>query len=83
MYQDIRIRNANRSTPVPRGCRAFVYYDVYHSEVKVIISDISARADIYFHEWAERQGIDLSGWRSFPFVDDFDIVLGDNLLPKK
>lgn len=83
MYKDIRIRNANRSTPIPLRCRAFVYYDVYHSHVKVIISDSPERADRYFSQWVESQGIDLSGWRSFPFVDDFDVVLADNLLPKK
>lgn len=83
MYKDIRIRNANRSTPVPRGCRAFVYYDVFNSEVKVIISDCPERADRYFREWVVDQGIDLNCWRSFPFVDDFDVVLADNLLPKK
>lgn len=82
MYQDIRIRNANRSTPIPRGCRAYCYYDVYNSCLKVIISDSMERADRYFRAWAQSQGIDLSGWRSMPFNEDFDVVLADNKLPR-
>lgn len=82
MYIDLRIRNANRSTPVPRGCRAYCYYDVYNSCLKVIISDSAERADRYFRAWALDQGIDLNGWRAMPFVEDFDVVLADNLLPR-
>lgn len=81
MYCDLRIRNANRSTPVPRGCRAYCYYDVFNSCLKVIISDSAERADRYFRDWALDQGIDLSGWRFMPFVEDFDIVLSGNVLP--
>lgn len=82
MYIDVRIRNSNRSTPVPRGCRAYCYYDVYHSVLKVIISDSPARADIYFREWVHSQGIDLSGWRSSPFDEDFVVILEGNHLPR-
>lgn len=82
MYKDIRIRNANRSTPIPRGCRAYCYYDVYNSCLKVIISDSPERADRYFRQWVQEQGIDLKGWASFPFNEDFDVVLADNVLPR-
>lgn len=50
--------------------------------MKVIISDSMARADRYFRDWALEQGIDLNGWRLMPFVEDFDVVLADNLLPR-
>lgn len=84
MFKDIRIRNANRSTPIPRGCRAFVFYDVYDDQVKVIISDSVERALIRFKFFCYDQGIDYTkGWRLTPFEDDFEVVLSDNLLPRK
>lgn len=82
--KDVRIRSSNRSTPVPRGCRAYCFYYCLGEVFKVIISDSLDRALQYFKLWAEEQGIDLtSGWRLTPFVDDFDVVLADDLLPRK
>lgn len=84
MYHDIRIRNANRSTPIPCGCRAFVFYNVYNDCVKVIISDSIERALSRFKSFCYEQGIDYTkGWRLTPFEDNFEVVLADNLLPKK
>lgn len=82
--EDIRIRNSNRSTPIPRGCRAYCFYYCLGEVFKVIISDSLDRAVMYFKLWAEDQGIDLhSDWRLTPLVDDFDVVLAYDLLPIK
>lgn len=79
--KDIRIRTSLRSTPIPSCARAYVFYDVYNSQVKVVISDSLQRAFDYFNCFCQEQGIDKRGWRLQPFEDDFDVVLANDLLP--
>lgn len=81
--KDIRIRNSARSTLIPLHARAYVFYDVYNSAVKVVVSDSLQRALDFFHCFCQEQGIDKRCWRLQPFSDDFAVVLANDLLPMK
>lgn len=84
MAPDLRIRNSVRSTPVPHGCRAFTFINLFYHTSMTILSDSPEKALRYFKEYMTEQGVDLNdGWNLQPYVDDFHVVLSGDVLPRK
>lgn len=80
---DLRIRHSIRSTPVPFGCRAYVFINLLDDVVKVILAPDQEYAVRRFNEFLIQQGIDRKGWTQFPFSDDFEVVCEGDVLPIK
>lgn len=84
MVSDLRIRNSVRSTPVPYGCRAYTFINLFCHVSMTILSDSPEKALRYFKEYMYEQGVDLDdGWNLNPYVDDFHVVLSGDVLPRK
>lgn len=83
MSSDLRIRNSVRPTPVPFGCRAYTFVNLFYHTSMTILSDSPDKALHYFKDYMADQGVDLSdGWVMNPYVDDFHVVLVGDVLPK-
>lgn len=87
MIPNLRIKSSVRSTPIPPGCRAYTFVNYFESISMTVISDSWTKADRYFRDFMDDQGIDVSdpkcGWNTNPFVDDFHVVLIGDTLPRR
>lgn len=80
--RDLRIRTSNRSTPVPYGSRAYVFFNFFDDVVKVIIAPNMEYAQRRFLDFLDDQGLDSRGWRDLPFDDDFEVICQGDVLPR-
>lgn len=82
MYKDLRIRNANRSTPIPPTYKAYVFRveTVDSFEFKVILAPSFIIACQRIRDWEIENDISLF-WR-FVQEDDFEVACSNNVLPK-
>lgn len=81
MYKDLRIRNANRSTPVPPKYKAYIfrYSCVDCDAYKVIVAPSFIVAQQRIKDFCIEQDIDAF----FLFVaeDDFEVAYSNNVIP--
>ena len=82
MYKDLRIRNANRNTPIPPSYKAFVFrvetVDSY--EIKVVIAPSKIVAYQRIKDWEIENDITFF-WRLIA-EDDFEVAYSNNVIPK-
>lgn len=82
MYKDLRIRNSNRPTPVPRTYKAYVFasscadFAVY----KVIVAPSLIIAWQRIKDYSTENDIDFI-WM-FVCEDDFEVAYSNNVIPK-
>lgn len=82
MYKDLRIRNSNRPTPVPRTYKAYVFSTqcADRVEYKVILAPSLIIAWQRIKEFQIENDLDLF-W-SFCQEDDFEVAYSNNVIPK-
>lgn len=83
MYRDLRIRNANRPTPIPPKYRAYVFRtsaideDIY----KVIVAPSYIVACQRLEDFKYENDLTSFFWR-FVAEDDFEVAYTNDVLPK-
>lgn len=82
MYKDLRIRTANKATPIPPTYKAYVFrVDTVDSYVlKVILAPSFIVATQRIKDWEIENDISLF-WR-FVQEDDFEVACSNNILPR-
>lgn len=82
MYKDLRIRNANRSTPIPPTYKAFIFrcFCVDTIEYKVIVAPSLVVANQRLKDFCSENDLDFF-W-SFVQEDDFEVAFSNNVIPK-
>lgn len=82
MYKDLRIRNANRATPIPPKHRAYVFstYACDIVQYKVIIAPSFIIAYQRIKDFNTDNDLDLF-W-NFVAEDDFEVAYSNNVIPK-
>lgn len=82
MYKDLRIRNANRCTPVPPSYKAYVFSTQCADTMayKVILAPTLVIAWQRLKEFQIENDLDLF-WL-FVAEDDFEVCFSNNLMPK-
>lgn len=82
MYKDLRIRNSNRPTPVPRTYKAYIFrwhgFDV--PVYKVIVAPSLVIAFQRIKDFSIENDIDAF-WQ-FVSEDDFEVAFSNNVIPK-
>lgn len=80
MYNDLRIRNANRSTPIPPTYKAYVFRtSVFDTcEYKVIIAPSLVIAFQRIKDFCTENDIDAF-WH-FVCEDDFEVAYSNNVI---
>ena len=82
MYNDLRIRNSNKATPIPPAYKAYVFrvetVDSY--ELKVIIAPSMIVACQRIKDWEIENDLSLF-WRLVQ-EDDFEVACSNNILPR-
>lgn len=83
MYKDLRIRNANRSTPIPPVCKAYVFRANALDNIfyKVIVAPNYAIAYQRLKDWMFENDLSDFFWQNV-CEDDFEVAYSNNLLPK-
>lgn len=83
VYKDLRIRNANKPTPVPPSYKAYIfaYSCVDGLEYKVILAPSFVIASQRIRDFSVDQDLDAVFWR-FIGVDDFEVAYSNNVLPR-
>lgn len=82
MYKDLRIRNSQRSTPIPPSYRAYIFstsavdYPVY----KVIVAPSFIVACQRIKDFNIDNDLDFF-W-NFVQEDDFEVAYSNNVIPK-
>lgn len=82
MYDDLRVRNSSRPTPVPYKHRAFIFrYNTLGSPVyKVILAPTLLIANQRIKDFTSENDLDFF-WE-FVTEDDFEVVYPFNVVPK-
>lgn len=82
MYQDLRIRTANRPTPVPRTYKAYVFRCFALDTVvfKVILAPSLLVAQTRIKDFSRENDLDVF-W-TYVQDDDFEVVFPDNVIPR-
>lgn len=82
MYKDLRVRNSNRFTPVPRDYHAFIfrYFTVDSVVYKVILAPNLIIANQRIKDFCAENDID--NFFSFVSEDDFEVAFSNNVIPK-
>lgn len=82
MYKDLRIRNSNRCTPVPRSYKAYVFSTQCADTMsyKVVLAPSLVIAWQRIKEFQIENDLDLF-WL-FVAEDDFEVCYSNNLMPK-
>lgn len=82
MYHDLRIRNANRPTPVPRTYKAYVFscYPADCIVYKVIVAPSLVSAWSRIMTFSADNDLDVF-WQ-FVCEDDFEMIYSNNVIPK-
>lgn len=82
MYRDLRVRNSNRPTPVPRSYHAFTFMwghgiaPVY----KTIVAPSYIIAEQRIRDFSRENDIDVF-WQ-FICEDDFEVAHSNDVIPK-
>lgn len=81
MYKDLRIRNANRCTPIPPSYRAFIFrYNCIDRFVyKVIVAPNLVIANQRLRDFTAENDLDFF-WE-FVSDDDFEVAFSNNVVP--
>lgn len=82
MYNDLRIRNANRPTPIPPSYKAFIFrcFCVDCFEYKVIVAPSLVIAHQRLKDFCADNDLDFF-W-SFVQEDDFEVAFSNNVIPR-
>lgn len=82
MYKDLRIRNSNRPTPVPRSFKAYIFYCncLDSVEYKVILAPSFIIAYQRLKDFCIENDLDFF-WL-FLTEDDFEVAYSNNVIPK-
>lgn len=82
MYKDLRIRNSNRSTPIPPAYRAYVFrYNALDRFVyKVVVAPSLMIANQRIRDFCTENDLDFF-WE-FVCDDDFEVAFSNNVLCK-
>lgn len=83
MYRDLRIRNSNRPTPVPRTYKAYVfrYNALDRYEYKVILAPSYIVAYQRLKDFVYEQGLENLFWQNV-CEDDFEVAYTNDVIPK-
>lgn len=82
MYKDLRIRNSNRSTPIPPAYKAYVFrwQGVDAPVYKVIVAPSLIVAFQRVKDFSIEN--DLDAFWQFVCEDDFEVAYSNNVFPK-
>lgn len=82
MYKDLRIRNSNRPTPVPRTYKAYTFrwQGVDCPVYKTILAPSLIVAMQRVKDFSTEN--DLDAFWQFVFEDDFEVAYSNNVIPK-
>lgn len=82
MYKDLRIRNSNRPTPVPRSYKAYIF--AFSCFDKVVHKVVLAPSLIIAHQRVKDfcAEYDVDAFFSFVAEDDFEVAYSNNVIPK-
>lgn len=82
MYKDLRIRNANKPTPIPPAYKAYVFSTMVFDrmEYKVIVAPSLVIAFQRIKDFCTENDIDAF-WQ-FVTEDDFEVAYSNNVIPR-
>ena len=83
MYRDLRIRNSNRPTPVPRTYRAYIFSTsaIDNLVYKVIVAPSYIVACQRLKDY-QYETDTMSFFWSFVGEDDFEVAFTDDVIPR-
>ena len=83
MYHDLRIRNSNRSTPIPPKYRAYIFrYNTLDTGFiyKVVVAPSLIVANQRLKDFTAENDLDFF-W-DYVCEDDFEVAYSNNVIPR-